>query len=307
MTKTTRKKALVLGASGFVGFALVQRLFHHNTEVHCMYHKTPLPLPFNHPFTVKGSLIDYEWKNLNKNLPEVIYHFARIPGIGPKGRKKAALLNAKANERLINWLMSLDTPPLLVFGSGTLVYGNHQNSPVDENTPLHPISYQKEYSRAEIPILEAVKQNSIPVMIMRPPWIYGPGSWFKWFYLDHMEKRKSIPLFGRGHNYMSLIQLEDCAGLIHHYANHGSPGNIYNITGHQPITQNDFANTLSELSELPVQRIPSWKMLLFYDQASRQALHSSLCLDTRHHSLREKYIFQYPDLRMGIGEAMREN
>lgn len=306
MIKASRQKVLILGASGFIGQALVRRLLNHDAEVSSMYHKSPPPTPFSHLAGFDGSLIDFDWKELDKDLPEVIYHFARMTGKGPKGRKKAAQMNAKANERLIEWLLSHDNPPLLVFGSGTLVYGNHQDSSVDEQASFHPISYQKEYSLAEIPVLRALQQNSIPIMIMRPPWIYGPDSWFKWYYLDYMRKWGSVPLFGRGLNYMSLIHLEDCAGLIHHYARHGSHGNIYNIVGHSPIEQKSFANTLSELTNLPIRRIPSWKMRLFYDRASRKALHSSVRLETIHHNLREKYVFQYPILKQGINQGLSD-
>lgn len=306
--KTDRniKRVFVTGATGYIGSALLHLFTEQNLRISCLVHQSPLSIDDSNIDQYRCDLLEFDWKALKEFQPDVIYHFARIPGKNKAERKASALRNARANEKLIARLESLGNPPLLVFGSGTLVYGDQGEKWTDEATELNPVSFQREYVVAEHPILTAMEKKELPIMIVRPPWIYGDGSWFEWFFWNHMQKKQSVPQFGNGLNFMSLIHIADCAGLIHHIAKHGESGQVYNITGHTPIRQHQFAMLLQNLSGLPLKKYSQLRLWLQFDRAAREALTFSLKSATRHQPILNSYKYKYPALRAGIKSILKK-
>ncbi len=304
MTMKKINKAFVLGASGYVGQYLCAQLLEKGIETAALVNNTPLRDGRIKQFS--GGLQDFAWAQLESDLPDVIFHTARFSGSNRKSRQAAAAENRKANERLLSWLLSLSSPPLLVFVSGTLVYGSHGTQAVDETYPPNPISFQREYFEAEKPILQAIEENNLPVMITRPSWIYGPGSWLRAFYLHPARAKGRVPLYGKGNNLMTFIHVKDVAGLMPHLATNGSPGNVYNL-GFQPaLAQEDFVRMLAKLSDKKIKRKPLWWMKLRHDKAIAEAFSFSLDVRTKHPEVIESYQPYYTDFESGIREVLRE-
>lgn len=299
------KRVFVTGATGFVGSALVDHLLTRNLEICCLIHQTTPGRAVDDIDVLKSDLADFNWKQLDNFQPDVIYHFARFPGRTKEERQIAAARNAGANRRLIEWLQDQRQPPLLVFGSGTLVYGNRGKEWTDERTEINPISFQREYVEAEWPILRG-QQSGLPVSVIRPPWIYGAGSWFEWFYGNHIRQKGNIPLYGRGRNDMSLIHLEDCSGLIHHIGQYGQPGETFNIYAHPPVTQKQFSEELKRLTNLSVKKYSPLRMRFQFDKTTREALTFSLRSVSKHDRLLAGFSFKYPDLRSGLESVLKQ-
>lgn len=305
MTERKIKRVFVTGASGFIGSALIKYLSQLNMEVYCLIHNTVMEQKGENIKLIQGDIFDFNWMLLDEIKPDVIFHFARATGRSKSERKFAAQKNAAANQRLLSWLERLVNPPLLVFGSGTLVYGNRGNEWVNEGSVTDPISFQREYFKAEEPVLDHINAMSSPVIVVRPPWIYGNGSWFKWFYWQHMENKKSIPLYGKGLNQMSLIHIDDCAGMIFFAAKHGDPGTIYNITGHPPMSQLAFAGHIQELIKLPIQKYSAPILRLKLGKAAVEALTFSLKSNSSH-ELMLNYDLRYPELKSGLQSLVEQ-
>lgn len=248
-----------------------------------------------------GSLWSFDWNRLKEDPPEIIYHFARIPGRGSYGRKLAAFLSNIANRRLIRWLQQQSQPPLLVLIAGTLAYGNHGDREITEDEPLCPISFAREYHFGERPILEA---KHIPRQIMRPAWVYGHGSWFKSFYLRPMLEHGYVPLYGDGNNWMSLVHVEDVAGLIEFLSNNGPSGETFNLFGGSALKQRQLTEILHQISGLPICKM-DLKLLRRMDKAVAEAFTFSLRVGTKHRALYEKYRFLYPDLNEGMKNILK--
>lgn len=299
-------RAFVTGGTGFIGSALVNHLLEQGLRVRCLIHQTPLKISAPMMDTMQGNLSDFNWSELENFQPDVIFHFARMAGSNKQLRAQAAAENAEANTALIKWLEKQDNPPLLVFGSGTLVYGDQDSTPIDESAGLEPTGFQKEYVKAEEPILNALQQTKLPIIIVRPPWIYGAGSWFEWFFVKHMKEKKKVPLYGTGQNFMSLIHIKDCAGLIYHIAKYGMIGDCYNITGHAPVLQQQFALLLRKLSGLPIKKYSPVYLWIKMDRAAREALTFSLKLDTKHRTLTDSYALFHPELYAGLRSVLAQ-
>lgn len=306
MESANQKNVFITGASGFIGSALVELLSNQEVSLHCLVNKSRLKSQNNRIKICQGNFMDFDWSYLDENKINVFYHFARMNGKTRKERQKAATLNARANSRLLEYLNKMNNPPRLIFGSGTLVYGENGENFVDEEAPIRPISYQREYFKAEEPILQALKSSNIPIFIVRPPWIYGSESWFKWLFWKHIQQQNAVPVYGNGRNLMSLIHIEDCAGLIRHIAEFGEAGHIYNISAHKAITQNDFANLLSKLTEFHVKRYPGFYLRFRMNKAAREAMTFSLSSTSRFKDLLNKYEMQHPNLEAGLTHVLNQ-
>jgi nucleoside-diphosphate-sugar epimerase len=185
--------ALVLGGTGFIGSALINALQSRNHNVACLIHKRMCKQNIK---LFSGSILTFPWSKLETSgMPDVIFHLARIPGKGPATRLAAAFASRIANQRLLHWLSTLASPPLLVLVAGTLAYGDHETVPVNETTPLHPLSYARQYTVGEQPIVREMNKKRLPIMVMRPAWVYGDQSWFRGFYLKPMKTNKVVCLF----------------------------------------------------------------------------------------------------------------
>ena len=107
---------------------------------------------------------------------------------------------------------------------------------------------------AEKTLAQCSKRNLLKVSIVRPPWIIGNGSWFNSFFLNKSKKYGFVTVYGNGENWMSLIDVEDCAGLIINIIKNCEPGQVYNIyTPEQYVKQKDFCKELSNILKMDVK------------------------------------------------------
>jgi nucleoside-diphosphate-sugar epimerase len=275
------KKVLVIGGSGFLGRHVIQELCRSNFEVYALEHKTPFRIT-DQVKIVKGSIGAVDRKLIRGIRPDLVFHLARptFPRLKRTGRHLAARYAAMLNQRLIRELEKSGHPCRLIFASGSLMYGN-SSVLQDEDSPLNPISYARQYYRGEMPVLKAMQKGILPVTVIRFPWLLGRGSWFEWFYLRTMKNSGFVPLFGNGDNRMEIIDILDAAKLAVKFA--GEPGNpsIVNLISARPVSQLDFASAVSMVSGKPVRDYLS----VIPGRIEREALEafsSNIIFETKH-------------------------
>jgi len=241
------RKVVIIGATGFIGSHLLQDLLQHEIQIFAVEHKQKL---LNTPELkiIKGGIQAVTSSLINNIKPDVVFHCARptMPKIRRFGRAFSARVAAYYNRKLIKSLKNSEHKPLLVFASGSLMYGTGEE-PFDENSPLHPISFARQYQKGEKPLLDVVTKTSYPLMLLRFPWLLGNGSWFKWFYLEQIRKYNSIPVFDEGLNKMHILDIYDAVKLMQKYAFELSESGVYNLFGREPILQKYFAEKVADV------------------------------------------------------------
>jgi nucleoside-diphosphate-sugar epimerase len=235
------RKVIIIGATGFIGSHLLQQLLQSGIQIFAVEHKQKLHVTPELKI-IKGGIQAVTTSLINEINPDIVFHCARptIPKIRRFGRAVSSRAAAFYNRKLIKSLKKSNHNPLLVFASGSLMYGTGEE-PFDENSPLHPISFARQYQKGEKPLLDELIKKSYPLMMLRFPWLLGNGSWFKWFYLEQIRKYNAIPIFGKGLNKMHLLDIYDAVHLMQKYAFEKNEAGIYNIYGGKPILQNHFA------------------------------------------------------------------
>ena len=301
MSVTQEKHIFVLGGSGFIGRAVISSLQRSGHRVSALVRRSSVPDGVE---ALTGDVRDFDWRRLEKDLPDAIIHLARIPGRRKLSRWIAGHQGRMASNRLLRWLQTLDNPPHLVFTSGTLVYGDRGKEAMDETAPLRPIAFQRDYVRAEYPILE-VMGKTLPVSVVRPPWVIGGDSWFRQFYFENASKNGTITQFGNGENLMSLVHVDDCAGQICEVALRGTPGRVYNICACPAITQSRFVQSVAQHMEAGIRVLPVEELRRKYGKIVQEALTFSLDVASGEPLIRD-YPSRYPDANPAIEAAIAD-
>jgi nucleoside-diphosphate-sugar epimerase len=295
------RHALVLGASGFLGGAVLRFLSQRpGWRLTVLVHRRePEQIPAN-TRVLKGSLGAANWDWCRDDPPEFVFHCARLGGRGKWGRYFAALRGNVANRRLIRVLSALRNPPRLIYASGSLTYGDCGNEPVTEDAPLKPTSYARQYIVAERPFL-GIAHNVLPVTMFRPGWILGPGSWCERFYLEPSRTSGAVPLYGAGNNVMTIIHRDDCAAAMVWVALHGKPG-VYHPPSLPPITQRAFVEHLAAKLRARIEE----KALNGMEKAVREAFSTSLNLSSQHGEFWKGFSPKFTDLKSALADVISE-
>jgi nucleoside-diphosphate-sugar epimerase len=294
--------ALVLGASGFIGEALVRALVGAGIRTTCLVHRRPSPISEAHP--LHGSIDSFGWQALERDPPDVLFHLARIPRRHRFDAPLVRLRNRTANARLLHWLASAPRPPLALFVGGTLAYGSHGERAVTEETPLAPVSFSRDYHAAEIPWLRARRAGDASILIARPAWVLGRGSWFGAYFRRPMVEQRSVPLYGDGDNWMSLVHLDDCAGLLVHLARRAPPMTVMNLATGPTLRQGELSERLARLTGLPIRRISLDELEARHGRALREAFVFSARVETVHGALAAGYRPRHADLDADLAELL---
>jgi nucleoside-diphosphate-sugar epimerase len=133
---------------------------------------------------------------------------------------------------LIEWL-SARPPKKFVYTSSTSVYGQTDGSIVTEISPAEPSSETaRVLVETENILLQAAVAN-FPAVILRVAGIYGPnrGYWLKQFL------RGEATIEGNGERFLNMVHRDDVVGAIITALENGKPGQIYNVTDDESVTQ----------------------------------------------------------------------
>lgn len=295
----------VLGATGYVGKAVVRELYHRypTARIVAVGHRRIDPWVMEHTHFIMGHLgrFDFEW--LLRFPPDCIFHCARMAGGNSWTRARASRNGERANLRWIEALSTLPKPPTVVYCSGTLMYGN-QHDTITEGAPLSPIAYARYYKRAEQPWRDTKK---IPdVRWAYPAWIFGPDSWFRVFFYEPATRNGRVPYYGDGNQRMSLVHLRDCAHQIVGIYADGSPSESYHVFGAEALRQIDFAQRMGERMGLPVAPVSADELEKKYGRTVAEALTSDIPVGTHHDEWKAKQELHFAEVNQMLDSVLKD-
>lgn len=249
-------RVLVTGAAGFVGGHLVDMLVERGDEVRALVRPiedTSYLQTLPHIEMVHGDLTDIKSLKLAVRDVQRVYNVAAKTGPwGPEETYQAT--NVKGVIDLISVAMDAGVQRI-VHTSSITVYGHHLHGVVTEDHPFY--AENNPYSRTKIAseklIFKLVEEQSAPVVIVRPGWVYGPrdGASFGRF-VSLVESGKGF-MIGAGKNIVPVVYVRDVAqGLIK--AGDAGPeavGRAYNIADDRRVTQAEYLNTIADALHVP--------------------------------------------------------
>src|SRR5215207_364963 len=198
-------KYFVTGATGFVGGVLTRKLREQGHEVHASV-RTPEKAKDLQSLGVKlfqGDVTDKESMREAMQGADGVFHVAGWYKIGVKDKSDAERVNVQGTRNMFELMHELNIPKG-VYTSTLAVNSNTHGQVVDENYHFHG-RHISEYDRTKAAahaIAQDFIENGLPLVIVMPGLIYGPG--------DTSEVRTNIINFLKGQLPMLPNQTAYC-------------------------------------------------------------------------------------------------
>jgi nucleoside-diphosphate-sugar epimerase len=251
-------RALVTGASGFIGRVLCAQLLERGHEVSALVRREGSEPPG--AVAVSADLRDSSGlaEAIAAARPECVFHLAAEIA-SQRDARKVREVNVEGTTRLVQACLALAgsdpaAGPRVVFAS-TVVTGDAHGEFLAEETPL-PV--ETPYGRSKQEGERLVLDSGLPAVVVRPSHVYGAGGWYAHDLIARLRAPGRLAVIGSGANWWDVVHVDDVAAALVLAGERAQPGTIYHVVDDEPITYFDFmALTASELGVGPPRRIPT--------------------------------------------------
>jgi nucleoside-diphosphate-sugar epimerase len=251
-------RALVTGASGFIGGVLCEELLERGHEVIALVRR-----PGSHPPGTRAVVADLGdgarlAQVLEAERPDWVMHLAAEIA-SQRSQRKLHEVNVQGTERLIDACLGVAGPDpasgaRVVFCS-TVVTGDARGSLLTEEEPL-PV--ETPYGRSKQEGERLLLQAGLPSVVIRPSHVYGPGGWYAEELISQLRKPGRFAVIGRGENLWDVVHVKDVAEALILAAESAPAGSIYHVVDDEPISFYDFmALTARSIGIGAPRRIPA--------------------------------------------------
>jgi nucleoside-diphosphate-sugar epimerase len=257
--------ACVTGATGFIGSHLAERLLQLNFKVRVLIRPTST-LRWLEGLAVEKFTGNLENPEIAAGfLREADYVFHAGGAIEARGREEYFNTNGRGTRFLIEAACH-EAPSLkkFIYVSSQAAGGPSQGPQgVREEDPPGPISFYGQSKLAgEKEVLKL--SHKLPVVILRPPTIYGPRETrvFKAFWM----LERGFALAGRKRKYISFCYIDDLIEALLSAAFRGSSnGRIYNVAGERSYEWFEFIEEMAKVLGRPYRllRLPDFIFFLW--------------------------------------------
>jgi UDP-glucose 4-epimerase len=251
------KKILISGSSGQVGSCLVEHFSKRYNVVGLDVKKSGIPEVDR--ITTLGDIRDKDIVNkLVKDVDAVIHTAAQL---NIKRSLENPILDADIN--IMGTLNLLDAArknkniSKFVYLSSSVVYGNAEYLPIDENHPLNPVSaYGLSKLTGEKYCFLFNKVFGLPIVCIRPFNIYGnredPKSSYVSIvskFVDMVRNNKPLIIYGDGKQMRDLVHVKDVASFIEIVLERAETvGEVYNLGSGKPVAVLDIAKLVLRMN-----------------------------------------------------------
>ncbi len=250
---------LVTGATGFAGGHLCRRLRARGDEVRALARPTSNTSELEALGVEVASADITDAKGVEEALEgmDTVYHLAaafRRHGLPARVYREVNVGGT------LNMLHAATQQGVrrFVHCSTVGVHGILSAVPADESAPQKPVDiYQQTKCEAERLALEHSADTGLPVVVVRPAGLYGPGD-TRFLKLFRGIQRRRFVMFGSGEVLYHLTFIDDFVdGLLLCADEVQAVGQAYIIAGEQPVTLNELAATIARALQAPA---PTWHL-----------------------------------------------
>jgi nucleoside-diphosphate-sugar epimerase len=257
-------KYLVTGATGFIGGHVAEAAVARGVSVRTVTRATSdtslaerLGLEIQ-----RGDLSDPEVvRNALDDVDVVIHCAAKVGDRGPVGEYRAVNV-----EGLRHLLQACVNRPLrrFIHLSSLGVYEPRHHYGTDETTPLfldHVDGYTQSKAEAEEVVRRFHKEHRLPVVILRPGFVYGPRDRTVLPRLIKRLREDRFHYLGGNKRALNTIFVGNLVDAVFLAVDQPQAvGQTYNLTDGEPVSKERFVNGIADGMGInrPHQRLPRW-------------------------------------------------
>ena len=255
-------KVLVTGANGFTGSYLIKILVNRGYEVRGIVRQT------SDLSNIKGLPIELYYADISShpNFDDAFQDIDIVFNIGAAYRVEGVPekyfwdVNLEGTRKLLDAAKKKGIKRF-VHCSTVGVQGNVKKIPSKENDPYNPGDYYQKSKLAGEKLVLQYYKDGLPVTIIRPTGIYGPGDTRYLKFFKYINNGKFI-MIGDGKTYHHLVYVEDLVeGILLAGEKKEAVGEIFTIGGEGYLTLSELAKKIAEALDKPYPHkinIPVW-------------------------------------------------
>jgi len=259
-------KTLVTGATGFIGNHLIRELLGEKRNVRCLVRKSSNRAVLREfeklgVETVSGDLLDKASLQRAVRGVKIAYHVAgEVYSVSRDSTYYK--VNVRGTENLVEACLTENIRKFIYLSSIAAVGPNRdRNILLKEADECHPIvPYGKSKYEAEKILLTYYREKDFPVVIVRPPIVYGPRQKSELTNVFRAIKKGKFMIVGAGDNLKSLCYIDNLIQGMVLAEKKGKSGEIYFIADEKPYSINELCSTISRLEgkEVSYTHLPTF-------------------------------------------------
>ena len=270
-------KALVTGATGFIGSNVVRALLEHGYKVKALIR------PDSDRRDLEGLEVELAWgdvrdrDSISKAMEgcELVFHVAALYSFWVRPRKLIYEINVEGTRNVLGAALEQRVERVVHTSSVAALGLREDGKPADEETPVDPKKIIGDYKRSKYLAEQVALEFSekLPVVIVNPSFPVGPGDWKPTptgrVVLDFLNRR--MPAYME--TGMNVVDVEDVALGHLLAAERGRVGERY-ILGGENLTMRQLLDLLSEITGLPAPKI----RLPYYPILALSYINAAICV-----------------------------
>lgn len=243
---------LVTGATGFIGSHLVDQLIADGRKIRCLarpnsnfarLNKSSVEL-FYGDLTDPNSL-----RGIEKDVDSV-FHLAAIARPMAIEKRMYFKVNTEGTKNLLERFKKKEIKKFILMSSISAIGPSRDGNPLDETALAKPIDiYGQSKLLAEKTAFDFIKNSGMPIVILRPPMIFGPRD-FEMLKLFKMVKKGFFPICGSKHGHFEFCYVGNLAQACLLAEKKGTIGEIYHVSNGQSYTLREVLKAISEAEQV---------------------------------------------------------
>lgn len=261
------KRALVTGVTGFVGSHLAEYLLARGYRTFGLTrwrsNKENLKRIIDRVALLNGDVTDSRSLRgvLDRVRPDVVYHLAAQSYVPVSYSTPTATIDTNVNGtiNLLEALKAADSGATVVGITSSEVYGDTDDAPITENSPLRPSSpYGVSKVGQDMALLQYFISYGMKTVRIRNFTTTGPGRGEVFFESSFAKQLAAITVFdsarevyvGNLDSVRVLAHVHDMVRAYHLAELHGEPGEAYNVGGAIPISVGEVLERLLAIADI---------------------------------------------------------
>lgn len=250
-------QVFVAGATGFIGNATCRALVTAGHEVAGLARSAEkaAELESQGVRPVVGKLEEAASFVKEAGRPEVVIHLAAPGFVGRETVEESERIGSLMldwTRVLARWALE-SSVRVFVFGGTFQIHGHNLTAPAHENSARTPYGYDRFLHPAQSHLEDAARQDGLPLTVLVPGWVYGPGQWFA-------DLVRAIPtgqtshLIGDGAARIGYVELDDVGEAFRLAAERDRPRGFYDIAADDPCAVRQFVERTARAIGAPMPR-----------------------------------------------------